>query len=95
MGSKKFLIPDGIEYYIAENAHTFESFRSEILKIFKKYKYQFVSTPVIDSLANLSNLNGKSLKNITTPLLYNSDLAIRADITPQVTRIDYQNYHKI
>ena len=93
MGSKKFLIPDGIEYYIAENAHTFELFRSEILKIFKKYKYQFVSTPVIDSLANLCNLNGKSLKNITTPLLYNSDLAIRADITPQVTRIDYQNYH--
>lgn len=92
MASKKFLIPDGIEYYINENAHTFELFKSEILKIFKRYKYQFVNTPIIDSLSNLSNLNGKSLKSITTQLSNDNDLAIRADITPQITRIDYQNH---
>tara|TARA_B100000035_G_scaffold89089_2_gene75010 strand:- start:4414 stop:5382 length:969 start_codon:yes stop_codon:yes gene_type:complete len=92
MTSKKFLIPDGIEYYTDDEALLFENLKSSTLKIFKKYNYQFVITPIIDSLNNLTNLNGDNLKNFTTRLSHTRELGVRADITPQVVRLDYQSY---
>ena len=94
MTSQKFLIPDGIEYYTGDEAVRFEETKSSVLNIFKKYKYQLVITPIIDSINNLTNLNGDNLKNFTTPISYSRDLAIRADITPQIARLDYQSYKK-
>ena len=92
MTSQKFLIPDGIEYYSGAEALLFESLKSSTLKIFKKYNYQLVITPIIDSLNNLTNLNGNNLRNFTTRLSHIRDLGVRADITPQVVRLDYQSY---
>tara|TARA_B100000035_G_scaffold310573_1_gene318607 strand:+ start:1569 stop:2540 length:972 start_codon:yes stop_codon:yes gene_type:complete len=94
MTSQKFLIPDGIEYYTGDEAILFEEIKSSVLNIFKKYKYQLVITPIIDSINNLTNLNGDNLKNFTTPIAHSRDLGIRADITPQIARLDYQSYKK-
>ena len=94
MNSQKFLIPDGIEYYTGEEALLFQNLKTSVLKIFNKYKYEFVVTPVIDSLNNLNNLNGDNLKNYTISLSDRKELGIRADITPQITRLDYQSYKK-
>ena len=94
MNSQKFLIPDGIEYYTGDEAILFQNLKTSVLKIFNKYKYEFVVTPVIDSLNNLNNLNGDNLKNYTISLSNRKELGIRADITPQISRLDYQSYKK-
>ena len=93
MSSQKFLIPDGIEYYSGKEALLFERLKSSVIKIFKKYRYQFVVTPIIDSLNNLTSLNGDNLKNYTTRISHTRDLGVRADITPQIVRLDYQSHH--
>ncbi len=94
MISQKFLIPDGIEYYTGKEAILFEELKSSTLSIFKKYKYKLVVTPIVDSLSNLTNLNSDNLKNFTIPVSQSKDLGIRADITPQIARLDYQSYQK-
>ena len=94
MNSQKFLIPDGIEYYTGDEALLFQNLKTSVLKIFNKYKYEFVVTPVIDSINNLNNLNGENLKNYTISLSDRKELGIRADITPQISRLDYQSYNK-
>ena len=91
MTTKKFLIPDGIEYYTGTDANLFEKLKSSIIKIFKKYKYEFVITPVIDSIDNLNNLNQDNHKNLNISLSNRKDLGVRADITPQISRLDYQS----
>ena len=93
MISQKLLIPDGIEYYSGKEALLFERLKSSVLNIFKKYRYQYVVTPIIDSLNNLTNLNGDNLKNYTTRISHTRDLGVRADITPQIVRLDYQSHH--
>jgi hypothetical protein len=88
MNSQKFLIPDGIEYYTGKEALLFQNLKTSVLKIFNKYKYEFVVTPVIDSINNLNNLNGDNLKNYTISLSNRKELGIRADITPQINLIN-------
>jgi len=91
MNTQKFLIPDGIEYYTGDEALLFQNLKTSVLKIFKKYKYEFVITPVVDSINNLNNLNGDYATN-TISLSDRKELGIRADITPQISRLDYQSY---
>ena len=91
MNTQKFLIPDGIEYYTGDEALLFQNLKTSVLKIFNKYKYEFVVTPVVDSINNLNNLNGDYIAN-TMSLSDKRELGIRADITPQISRLDYQSY---
>ena len=91
MNTQKFLIPDGIEYYTGDEALLFQNLKTSVLKIFNKYKYEFVITPVVDSINNLNNLNGDYVANIMS-LSDRRELGIRADITPQISRLDYQSY---
>ena len=65
MNIQKFLIPDGIDYYTGKDAVLFEKLKSAVINIFKKYKYEFVVTPVVDSINNLNNLS----KDITVILI--------------------------
>ena len=91
MNTQKFLIPDGIEYYTGDEALLFQNLKTSVLKIFNKYKYEFVITPVVDSINNLNNLNEDYATN-TISLSERKELGIRADITPQISRLDYQSY---
>ncbi|MBS83127.1 MAG: hypothetical protein CMD65_03230 [Gammaproteobacteria bacterium] len=97
MKNKNFFIPDGIEYYMPKEAACFEKLRHQILKIFTKYKYKYVMTPIFDNLDNLLSLKGNDLKNETIKINNSSNegnIGIRADITPQLSRIDYQGANK-
>ena len=93
MNTQKFLIPDGIEYYTGDEALLFQNLKASVLKIFNKYKYEFVITPVVDSINNLNNLNGDYINNAIS-LSDRKELGIRPDITPQISRLDYQSYKK-
>ena len=94
MNIQKFLIPDGIDYYTGKDAVLFESLKLAVINIFKKYKYEFVVTPIVDSINNLNNLSKDNLKNITVSLSGRTELGIRSDITPQISKLDYQSYNK-
>ena len=91
MSSKKFLIPDGIEYYTGTDASLLEKLKFSVIKIFKKFEYEFVVTPVIDSIDNLNNLNQDDSSNLNIPLSDSEGLGVRSDITPQISRLDYQS----
>ena len=93
MKSKNFLIPDGIEYFIGEDAIKFDKLKTSILKIYNKYNYTYISPPIFDSIDNLLNLNSSDLDNKTAHILdraTGSDIGVRADITPQISKVDYQ-----
>ena len=93
MKTKKFLVPDGIEYFMPDQALKYEALKSKVLKIFSKYKYQYVIPPIFDDLDNLLNLNSSDLDKETIKILdvrSDGDVGIRADITPQISKIDYQ-----
>ena len=93
MKSKNFLIPDGIEYYIGDNATKFDRIKSKIIKIYGKYDYIHIIPPIFDSLDNLLNLNSTDLDNKTAYILDRSngnEIGVRADITPQISKVDYQ-----
>ena len=93
MKSKNFLIPDGIEYYIGDNATNFDRIKSKIIKIYNKYDYTHIIPPIFDSLENLLNLNSTDLDNKTAYILDRSngnEIGVRADITPQISKVDYQ-----
>ena len=93
MKSKNFLIPDGIEYYIGNDAIRFDKIKSSILKIYTKYGYKYIIPPIFDSLDNLLNLDSNDLDNKTSYILDRStgnEIGVRADITPQISKIDYQ-----
>ena len=91
MSSKKFLIPDGIEYYTGTDASLLEKLKFSVIKIFKKFNYEFVVTPVIDSIDNLNNLNQDDSRNLNISLSDSEGLGVRSDITPQISRLDYQS----
>ena len=93
MKSKNFLIPDGIEYYIGDSATKFDRIKSKIIKIYDKYDYIHIIPPIFDSLDNLLNLNSTDLDNKTAYILDRSngnEIGVRADITPQISKVDYQ-----
>ena len=93
MKSKNFLIPDGIEYYIGDNATKFDRIKSKIIKIYNKYDYTHIIPPIFDSLENLLNLNSTDLDKKTAYILDRSngnEIGVRADITPQISKVDYQ-----
>ena len=93
MKSKNFLIPDGIEYYIGDNATNFDRIKSKIIKIYNKYDYTHIIPPIFDSLENLLNLNSTDLDKKTAYILDRSngnEIGVRADITPQISKVDYQ-----
>ena len=93
MRRKDFYIPDGIEYYMPKDAIKFENIKSKILKIYSKYKYTYVIPPIFDDLENLLNLKSPDLDTETAIVLdkrSSSEIGIRADITPQISKLDYQ-----
>ena len=93
MKSKNFLIPDGIEYYLGGDAVKFDKLKSSIIRIFTKYGYTYTVPPIFDSMDNLLNLNSTDLDSNTGRVFDRStgnEIGVRADITPQISKVDYQ-----
>lgn len=91
---KSWLLPEGIEEVLPEDAKRLENLRSDILSVFKRWGYQLVITPFIDFLDSLLTGSGHDLDLQTfklTDQLSGEMLGIRADMTPQVARIDAHN----
>lgn len=87
----RWLLPDGIEEVLPEEAARIESARRQLLDLFASWGYDLVITPHIEYLESLLTGAGHDLELQTFKMidqLSGRMLGLRADITPQVARID-------
>jgi len=87
----RWLLPDGIEEVLPPEAARIEVARRQVLDLFQSWGYEFVVTPHIEYLESLLVGTGHDLDLQTfklTDQLSGRTLGVRADMTPQVARID-------
>ena len=87
----RWLLPDGIEEVLPPEAALIEAARRQVLDLFQRWGYEFVVTPHIEYLESLLTGAGQDLDlrtfKVTDPLS-GRQMGFRADITPQVARMD-------
>ncbi len=89
-----WLLPDGIEEILPEEAKHLENLRRELLELFACWGYDLVIPPFIDFLDSLLTGSGHDLDLQTfklTDQISGEMLGVRADMTPQVARMDAHN----
>jgi ATP phosphoribosyltransferase regulatory subunit len=87
----RWLLPEGISDVLPTEARRIEDLRRRLLDLFRVYGYELVSPPLIEYLDALLVGSGKDLAKQmfqTVDQLSGRTLAVRADMTPQVARID-------
>ncbi|MDH5393478.1 MAG: ATP phosphoribosyltransferase regulatory subunit [Gammaproteobacteria bacterium] len=89
--NEAWLLPQGIEEALPAEAAQLESLRRQILDMYASWGYQLVIPPTVDYLDSLLTGTGYDLDIQTFKLidqLTGKSLGVRADMTPQVARID-------
>jgi ATP phosphoribosyltransferase regulatory subunit len=87
----RWLLPEHIDDVLPQEAMRIELLRREILDLFFKHKYELVMPPLIEFTDSLLTGTGHDLDLRTFKLvdqLSGRMMGVRADITPQVARID-------
>lgn len=87
----RWLLPEGISDVLPTEARRVEELRRALLDLFASYGYELVFPPLIEYLDSLLTGTGRDLDLRTFKLvdqLSGRQLGLRADITPQVARID-------
>lgn len=84
---ERWLLPDGIEEVLPQQAAQIEATRRQVLDMFAAWGYEFVVTPHIEFLESLLTGAGQKLDlrtfKVTDPQSGHL-MGFRADITPQV-----------
>ncbi len=92
MQQKDFwLLPEGIEEILPEEAIYLENLRQRLLGLFASWGYDLVITPMIDFIDSLLTGSGHDLDLQTfqlTDQISGKTLGLRADMTPQVARME-------
>ncbi len=87
----RWLLPEHIEDILPEEAMRIETLRRRILDLFTGKKYELVMPPLVEFTDSLLTGTGHDLDLRTFKLvdqLSGRMMGVRADITPQVARID-------
>jgi ATP phosphoribosyltransferase regulatory subunit len=87
----RWVLPDHIQDALPSEAHQIEALRRRLLDAFRVRGYQLVIPPMLEYLDSLTTGAGQDLKLRTFKLvdqLSGRTMGVRADMTPQVTRID-------
>ena len=88
---RRWLLPEYIEDILPAEAQRIEGLRRRILDLFRAHGYELVMPPLLEYLESLLTGTGHDLDLKTFKLvdqLSGRMLGVRADITPQVARID-------
>jgi len=91
LDTERWLLPEGMEELLPEQAEQIEFLRRSILKLYQRWGYRFVMTPLVEHLESLQVGTGNDIGQYTFKLIDEMTgrlLGVRADITPQVSRID-------
>lgn len=87
----RWQLPDGIEEVLPAQAATVEQLRRRLLDLFRSWGYELVIPPLVEFTDSLLIGLGHDLDLLTfklTDQLSGRSMGVRADITPQVARID-------
>ncbi|NCX14212.1 MAG: ATP phosphoribosyltransferase regulatory subunit, partial [Burkholderiaceae bacterium] len=87
----RWLLPEDIADVLPARARKIEELRRRSLDLYQSYGYELVSPPLLEFLDSLLTGTGSDLNLQTFKLvdqLSGRTLGLRADITPQVARID-------
>jgi ATP phosphoribosyltransferase regulatory subunit len=90
-----WLLPEGIEELLSEDAKLIESLRQNTLNLFASWGYDLVIPPMIDFIDSLLKGSGSDLDLQTfklTDQISGKTLGFRADMTPQVARMDAHHF---
>lgn len=88
---ERWMLPDGIEEILPPEAHQVEQLRRSLLDLFSRWGYQLVVPPMMEFTDSLLVGLGKDVDLLTfkvTDQLSGRSMGIRADMTPQIARID-------
>lgn len=91
MGTDRWLLPEGIDEVLPPHARVLEQARRNVLDLFDRWGYELVIPPFIEFLDSLLTGTGTDLDLQTfklTDQLSGRLMGVRADMTPQVARID-------
>ena len=98
MTSKEhWVLPQGIEEALPENAARLEILRRDLLGLYATWGYELVMPPFIDHIESLLTGTGHDLDLQTFKLVdqvSGRTLGVRADMTPQVARIDAHHLNR-
>ena len=89
--NKHWLLPQGIEESLPAEAAQLEDLRRRLLDMYASWGYQLVMPPFIEYIESLLTGTGHDLDLQTFKLidqLTGRSMGVRADMTPQVARID-------
>lgn len=87
----RWLLPEGISDLLPDAAQDLEGLRRALLDTYRRHGFELVLPPLIEYLDSLLIGSGSDLDLKTFKLvdqLSGQSLGVRADITPQVSRID-------
>ncbi len=87
----RWLLPEGIEEVLPQQARQLEQLRRTLLDTYASWGYELVMPPFIEYLESLLTGTGNDLDLQTfklTDQLTGRMMGVRADMTPQVARID-------
>ncbi len=91
MANRHWLLPEAIEDVLPRDAACIEALRRSLLDEFARNGYEFVIPPLLEYVESLLTGSGHDLDLRTFKLvdqLSGRSMGLRADITPQVARID-------
>ncbi len=89
--TNRWLLPDGIEEIQPDRAYRLEVLRRRLLDLYHSWGYDLVIPPLVEFSESLLSGAGADLDLLTfkvTDQLSGRMMGIRADITPQITRMD-------
>lgn len=87
----RWLLPEGIEEILPPAASRLETLRRRLIDLYASWGYELVMPPLIEFLESLLTGTGNDLELQTfklTDQLSGRMMGVRADMTPQVARID-------
>lgn len=93
----RWLLPAGIEEVLPPQARVIEGLRRDLLDLYDRWGFELVIPPFIDYLDSLRVGTGRDLERLTFKLTDQESgrlLGLRADMTPQVARIDAHNLRR-
>jgi ATP phosphoribosyltransferase regulatory subunit len=88
---RKWLLPEFVEDVLPEEALAIETARARLLEVFRVHGYELVAPPMLEYIDSLLTGTGSDLDLRTFKLidqLSGRTMGLRADMTPQVARID-------